>query len=70
MKIGDIIEAWFQANFHNNTYFQNELLFAQAKAAKEDLLKRLEGAASQAVESLLEEAQDPVGGPKKTGNSK
>ena len=55
MKIGDIIEAWFQANFHNNTYFQNELLFAQAKAAKEDLLKRLEAAFQTEFDALLNE---------------
>ena len=44
MNIKEIIEAWFKANFHNNTYFQNEQLFAQAQAAKADLLGRLEAA--------------------------
>jgi hypothetical protein len=47
MKIAEIVEQWFQANFHNNTYYQREELFAHARAAKEDLLKRL------AVESGL-----------------
>lgn len=54
MKISDIVEQWFQANFHNNTYFQNELLFAQARAAKADLLKRLDAALAETVEAALE----------------
>jgi hypothetical protein len=64
MKISEIVEQWFQANFHNNTYFQNELLFAQVKAAKADLLKRLDVGLSQSVEAMLE-AEDPAAKSKK-----
>jgi len=55
MKIADVVEHWFQAHFHNNTFFQNEQLFSYVLAAKQDLLKHLEAAFTTRVETALEE---------------
>jgi len=73
MKIADIIEAWFQANFCNNTYYQREQLFAQAQAAKADLLQRLESAAQAEAQKIVTDFQEPKKGSSKqpeAGSSK
>jgi len=57
MKIADVVEQWFQAHFHNNTYFQREELFAHARAAKEDLLSRLKAALEEPPEPAPEAAK-------------
>jgi len=52
MDFADIVEQWFQAHFHNNTFYQQPELFAQAQAAKADLLQRLENAAQAEAEKI------------------
>ena len=60
MKIADVVEPWFQAHFHNNTYYQREEIFAHARGAKEDLLKRLEAALTETVEAAPEATPEPA----------
>jgi len=55
MKIADVVEHWFQAHFHNNTYYQREEIFGHARGAKEDLLKRLEAALGGEADSAPSE---------------
>jgi len=72
MKIADVVEHWFQAHFHNNTFFQRDDLWAHVLAAKEDLIKRLEAglagapsaASDPAPEAEVSVAPSPPAAPK------